>query len=118
MGTTSKLPSPRRDERAAIDPPLLFAISLLMSLALWWPSLRQALSGNLDITVAGLHYLAALGLSWLAVFGVGTLVSGYAQTTHHAQPSPPALPPTPIVHPLRRDDDTEVDPSAVEEPAA
>jgi hypothetical protein len=94
------------ERRGAVDPALLFGISLGLSLVLWWPSLGGALNGSIDITVAGLRYLAALGLSWVAVFGVATLVASYAR---EAQPTPPALPPGPVEHPLRRADDTAVD---------
>jgi hypothetical protein len=89
------------ERHARVDPALLFGISLGLSLVLWWPSLTGALNGNIDITSAGLRYLAALGLSWLGVFGIGVLVAGYG---HEAEPEPPpALPPGPIEHPLRRD---------------
>jgi hypothetical protein len=99
-GRVHEAPAPR-GRRGSLDPALLFGISLLVSLVLWWPSLRAALSGNIDITVAGLRYLAALGLSWLAVFGVGTLIAGYA---HDEPPSPPSLPPA-SAQPLRRAED-------------
>jgi hypothetical protein len=104
--------------RTAVDPALLFAISLVLSLALWWPSLTGALDGSIDITVAGLRYLAALGLSWFAVFGLSMLVGGYA---HEARPGgPPELPPGPIEHPLRRVEDPVLDaPDVVDDqPAA
>jgi len=94
------------ERRAAVDPALLFGISLALSLVLWWPSLTGALDGSIDITVAGMRYLAALGLSWVAVFGVGTLVAAYARD---AQPTPPALPPGPVEHPLRRADDASAE---------
>jgi hypothetical protein len=106
--------------RAAIDPALLFAISLVVSLGLWWPSLTGALSGRIDITVAGLRYLAALGLSWVAVFGLATLFAGYGRQAH---PGPPALPPGPVEHPLRRAADPAENPAPAaetddEQPAA
>ena len=94
------------ERRPAVDPALLFGISLTLSLVLWWPSLVGALHGSIDITSAGLRYLAALGLSWFAVYCVGTLVVGYGR---EAQPTPPALPPGPIEHPLRRVEDPGVD---------
>jgi hypothetical protein len=93
------------ERRPAVDPALLFGISLALSLVLWWPSLTGALHGTIDITSAGLRYLAALGLSWAAVFGVGTLVAGYARQAAQA-PGPPALPPGPVEHPLRRTEDS------------
>jgi hypothetical protein len=112
-------PSSRRG--SAIDPALLFGISLTVSLVLWWPSLRGALDGTIDITDAGLRYLAALGLSWVGVFGVATLVAAYGRAA--APPAPPALPPPAIEHPLRRGSDAEgdaphEDATTAEEPAA
>ena len=105
--------------RPAADPALLFGISLALSLVLWWPSLSGALNGSIDITVAGLRYLAALALSWVAVFGVGTLVAAYARD---ARPTPPALPPGPVEHPSRRADDPPAEDTeaadAAENPAA
>jgi hypothetical protein len=98
------------ERRPSVDPALLFGLSLIASLVLWWPTLRGALNGSIDITVAGLRYLAALGLSWLCMFGVGTLVAGYNRA---AAPSPPpALPPGPTEHPLRRVEDAELDAAA------
>jgi hypothetical protein len=109
------------ERRPSVDPALLFAISLGMSLVLWWPSLTGALHGSIDITSAGLRYLAALGLSWVAVFGLGTLVAGYAREAGQ-RPGPPALPPGPAEHPLRRaEDDTaeaEAEPDHQEASAA
>jgi hypothetical protein len=95
--------------RPAVDPALLFGISLMLSLVLWWPSLTGALDGSIDITDAGLRYLAALGLSWVGVFFVSTLVAAYAR---EARPTPPALPPAPIEHPLRRGDDAAAEDDA------
>jgi hypothetical protein len=97
------------ERRAAVDPALLFGISLALSLVLWWPSFTGALDGSIDITVAGLRYLAALGLSWVAVFGVGSLVASYGRDARTA--APPAPPPSdPASHPLRRSEDPELTP--------
>jgi hypothetical protein len=102
------------DRRPSVDPALLFGLSLIASLVLWWPTFRGALNGSIDITVAGLRYLAALGLSWLCLFGIGTLVASYNRA---AQPTPPALPPGPVEHPLRRTDDPELDTAAAADEA-
>jgi hypothetical protein len=103
------------ERRAAVDPALLFGISLALSLVLWWPSLTGALDGSIDITVAGLRYLAALGLSWVAVFGIGTLVAAYGRDS---RPTPPALPPGPVEHPRRRADEASTGDAASDaEPA-
>jgi hypothetical protein len=100
-----------------VDPALMFGISLGLSLLLWWPTLHAALNGSIDITVAGLRYLASLGLSWVGVFALSTLLATYG----HEASTPPALPPGTAEHPLRRVDDPEViDVPAVaaEDPAA
>jgi hypothetical protein len=112
--------APDESGKAALDPSLMFGISLLLSLALWWPSLTAAMHGDVDITVAGLRYLAALGLSWVAVYGVASLIANYA---HEEPATPPALPPGPVQHPLRRDDDEPAveeapAPAELEQPAA
>ena len=107
--------SEERSQRASVDPALMFGISLGLSLLLWWPTLSGALNGSVDITVAGLRYLAALGLSWVGVYGISTLVNSYSRDSR----TPPALPPGPVEHPLRRaEDDTTADETPVEEPAA
>jgi hypothetical protein len=111
------------ERRAAVDPALLFGISLALSLVLWWPSFTGALDGSIDITVAGLRYLAALGLSWVGVFAVGTLVASYGRDARPTAP-PPAPPPTdPASHPLRRTEDPEsgdatTEPADAAEPTA
>ncbi len=106
------------ERRPSVDPALLFGLSLIASLVLWWPTFRGALNGSIDITVAGLRYLAALGLSWVCMFGIGTLIATYNRST---QSGPPALPPGPVAHPLRRAQDRELEAPAaddVDAPAA
>jgi hypothetical protein len=111
--------SEERPARAQVDPALMFGISLGLSLLLWYPTLHGALDGSIDITVAGLRYLASLGLSWVAVFAISTLVSTYG---HEEETStPPELPPGRVEHPLRRADDQLAETPEIlpaEEPAA
>jgi hypothetical protein len=92
--------------RPTVDPAFTFGIALVVSLVLWWGTLRALLAGNVDITVAGLRYLAALGLAWVSVYLIASLVAGYGHDPRPA-PRPPAE------HPLRRHDDP-----VPEEPAA
>jgi hypothetical protein len=109
--------SEERSQRPTVDPALMFGISLGLSLLLWWPTLHAALDGSIDITVAGLRYLAALGLSWVGVYAISTLVNAYGRDAN----TPPALPPGSVEHPLRRVEDhtdAEVEETLVEEPAA
>jgi hypothetical protein len=97
-------PGSQPNGRATVDPALAFGIALALSLVLWWPSLRGTLDGNIDITTAGLHYLAALGISWAGVFAVATVFATYGhQSQATAAPQPPS--PSPAEHPLRRADD-------------
>jgi hypothetical protein len=110
--------------RAAVDPALAFGISLALSLVLWWPTLQGTLSGNIDITVAGLRYLAALGISWAGVFAIATVFATYGQQSQAAAPPTPSLPPPAVEHPLRRVNDAAAleagadDPAVAEPPAA
>ena len=76
--------------RPTVDPAFTFAIALVMSLVLWWSTLRELLEGNVDITVAGMRYLAALGLSWCGVYFVASLVAMYASQPRPAPPEPPS----------------------------
>jgi hypothetical protein len=112
--------SEERPARGSVDPALMFGISLGLSLLLWYPTLHGALNGSIDVTVAGLRYLAALGLSWIGVFAISTLVSNYGR---EEDDTPPALPPGDVEHPLRRVDDPPADsadtnPTPAENPAA
>ena len=96
------------ERRAAVDPALLFGISLALSLVLWWPSFTGALDGSIDITVAGMRYLAALGLSWVAVYGVGTLVAAYGRESRPtAMPTAPPPSDPASQHPARRAEDEQ-----------
>jgi len=76
--------------RMTVDPSFTFGIALVLSLVLWWPTLRGLLAGNVDITIAGLRYLAALGLAWLGVYFIATLVAGYGREPRPAPPGRPA----------------------------
>ena len=60
-----------------MNPNTAFSASLLVSLALWLPSMLAALRGDLDMPTAGLRYLAALTLSRIAVGGLARLLSAY-----------------------------------------
>jgi hypothetical protein len=75
--------------RPTVDPAFTFALALIMSLVLWWGTLRALLAGNVDITVAGLRYLAALGLSWCGVYFVASLVAMYASQPRVIPRQPP-----------------------------
>ncbi|HEX5097487.1 MAG TPA: hypothetical protein VFX21_15770 [Acidimicrobiia bacterium] len=97
--------------RPTVDPAFTFAIALVMSLVLWWGTLKALLDGNVDITVAGLRYLAALALSWCGVYFVASIVAMYA-----SQPRP--APPEPETPQRRKTDAAQVSEPDAEAPAA
>src|SRR3954471_7342421 len=82
--------------RPSVDPTFTFGVSLVLSLVLWYPTLRETMDGNIDITDAGIRYFLALGLSWAGVYGISALVAMYASQPR--RPSPPQ-------HPARRRED-------------
>jgi hypothetical protein len=63
--------------RPRVDAALTFGVSLIVSVVLWYPTLRATMNGNIEITDAGIRYLLALALAWTAVFGVSSLVAMY-----------------------------------------
>lgn len=73
--------------RPSVDPAFTFAVALVMSLVLWWGTLRALLAGNVDITVAGMRYLAALALSWCGVYFIASLVAMYASQSRAPRPT-------------------------------
>jgi hypothetical protein len=88
-------------KKPAVDPTFTFAIALIMSLIVWYPSLRLAMKGDLDITDAGIRYFLALALSWAGVHFVCSIVAMYASQP----PRPPTPPPGASDAPKRRRDD-------------
>ena len=54
-------------KKPAVDPTFTFGVSLVVSLVVWFPSLRLAMHGDLDITDAGTRYFLALLVSWAGV---------------------------------------------------
>jgi hypothetical protein len=79
-------------KRANVDPALTFGASLVLSVVLWLPTLRETMNGNIEITDAGIRYVIALAIAWAGVFGVSSLVAMYASTTRRP---PSATPPDP-----------------------
>jgi len=97
--------------RPSVDPAFTFAVALVLSLVLWWGTLQALLAGNVDITVAGMRYLAALALSWCGVYFIASLVAMYA-----SQPRAPRPPAT--QQPQRRRTDAPPDETSNQAPAA
>src|SRR5205807_9264841 len=82
-----RFPPGTRRQRSPMNPNTVFSASLVTSLVLWFPSMQACLRGDLDLSAAGLRYVAALIVARLAVNGLARLVNTYraAQT-----PEPPA----------------------------
>ena len=74
--------------KPSVDPAFTFAISLVLSLVLWYPTMQGTLHGEVDITNAGIRYFLALALSWAGVYGICSLVAMYASTPRRPSPSP------------------------------
>ncbi len=60
-----------------MDPHLSLTFSLLISLGLWWGSMRATLEGNLDLPSSGLRFLLAFLLARGAVGLINLLVKNY-----------------------------------------
>jgi hypothetical protein len=63
----------------AVDPQLLYGISLLGGLILAWPSLASAMRGNADIIAAGIRLLLSIAVVWTGGYLITTLIAGYAR---------------------------------------
>ena len=91
--------------RPSVDPAFTFGVSLAISIVLWYPTLRATMSGDIEITDAGIRYFLALAIAWAGVYGISAIVAMYAsKPNHRVQPSPP----DPAGHapvPNRRHDD-------------
>jgi hypothetical protein len=76
--------------RPSVDPAFTFGLSLAISLVLWYPTLRETMTGNIEITDAGVRYFLALAIAWAGVYSVSAIVAMYASKPHHQDtPSPP-----------------------------
>ncbi len=90
--------------RPSVDPAFTFAVSLAVSLVLWSPTLRETMSGNIEITDAGIRYFLALAIAWCGVYGVSAIVAMYAAKPRTPS-SPPPDPGVRATTPARRQDD-------------
>ena len=75
------------NRRPSVDPAFTFGVALIISAVLWYPTLRGTMSGDIEITTAGIRYMLALAISWAGVYGVSSLVAMYASQPR--QPRPP-----------------------------
>ena len=89
--------------RPSVDPAFTFAVSLIASLVLCYPTFMHMLHGTVDVTEGGIRYLVALAISWCGVHGVASLVAGYASQPGGTAPTrPPGA-----AQPQRRLDDAD-----------
>ena len=91
--------------RPSVDPAFTFGVSLAISLVLWLPTLRGAMSGDIEITDAGIRYFLALAIAWAGVYGVSALVAMYASKPNPRTPPASPDPPGRASLPARRHDD-------------
>ena len=88
-------------KKPSIDPAFTFGVSLVLSLVMWYPTLRETMNGSIDITNAGIRYFLSLAIAWAGVYGICALVAMYA-----SQPRPrPTPPPGASAQPARRAED-------------
>jgi hypothetical protein len=60
-----------------MSPERRFGVTLLASLALWYPTLQELLASNVSLATALVRYAIGLGVAWFAVAGINRLLSGY-----------------------------------------
>ena len=89
--------------RPSVDPAFTFAVSLAISLVLWFPTLRETMNGDIEITDAGIRYFLALAIAWAGVYGVSSLVAMYASKPRARRR--PRRPDAGRAQPARRGDD-------------
>lgn len=90
-------------KKPSVDPSFTFALSLVLSLLLCYPTFMNMLHARIDVTEGGIRYLVALAISWCGVHGIATLVAGYASQPRR---TPPPRPPA-VTQPLRRSSDAD-----------
>jgi hypothetical protein len=95
--------------RPSVDPAFTFGVSLAVSVVLWFPTLRETMTGNIEITDAGIRYFIALAIAWAGVYGVSAIVAMYASKPRISASPPPTDPATGPM-PTRRQDDIGLDP--------
>jgi hypothetical protein len=107
-------------KRASVDPAFVFGASLVVSVVLWFPTLRETMNGNIEVTDSAIRYLLALVIAWAGVFGVASLVAMYARNTKKSSPPPDSgvRAPTPARRRTDRQPASETATEAVDSDAA
>ena len=103
--------------RPSVDPAFTFGVSLAISIVLWYPTLRATMSGDIEITDAGIRYFLALAIAWAGVYGVSAIVAMYASKPRPRAPKPPSDPAA-QAPPTRRVEDVPLPEPVSEETAA
>jgi hypothetical protein len=68
-----------------MSPTTTFSASLVLSLALWFPTMRAYLAGDLDVTGAGIRLLVAFVAARIAMAGLAYLISAYQRAAAAAE---------------------------------
>ena len=82
--------------RPSVDPAFTFGVSLAISLVLWYPTLRETMRGDIDITDAGIRYFLALAIAWA---GRVRRLRVRRDVREPAAPEPTPPPPGPRIEP-------------------
>jgi hypothetical protein len=106
--------------RPRVDPAFTFGISFAISLALWLPTLRDTMNGEVEITDSAIRYFLALAIAWAAVTVVSAIVTMFASESRGPVSPPPDRPGARDVSPASRraDDDAPEAREALESDAA
>lgn len=93
--------------RPSVDPAFTFGISFAISLALWLPTLRDTMTGEVEITDAAIRYFLALAIAWAAVTAVSAIVTMFASGVRGPVSPPPDGPGARDISPARRHHDDD-----------
>jgi hypothetical protein len=63
-----------------MSPERRFGVTLLLSVALWFPTLQELLADNVNLSAALFRYAVGLGVAWIAVAFLDRLLAGYRDT--------------------------------------
>jgi hypothetical protein len=61
-----------------VHPSTRFSVALVLSLALWWPTLQGTLSGSVDLLDGSIRWVGAFLVASIGVRIVGGLLDAYA----------------------------------------
>jgi hypothetical protein len=61
-----------------VHPHSRFSLALVLSLALWYPTLRGTLAGDVDVLAAAIRWVAAYAVAAFATSFVSSLLHSYS----------------------------------------